>query len=149
MRVYYRIQPRTRMVIDTRYYFGRVHVSQSIDLDFHCVTFGIKPYFLCSCGKIVSTLFLRPDQPSAFRCRICLNLRYALNGINRHSAHGDTFYRTYWHMKMAKLEGTIKRRFYSNLMTRRFRSLCKGRWKWLTNEQEKMKLEERHKLATV
>ena len=74
---------------------GRTELTQAIELTRTAITFGLRRYFLCSCGRRVNSLYLKHGH---FACRHCHNLAYEITRlrvgtfaykINRHDKIED------------------------------------------------------------
>lgn len=68
-----------------------IGVNQVIEIQKQELLFGTRFFFKCRCGKRLNVLYLRSDLPY-FACRKCLNLKYYLTTINRHSLGRELFY---------------------------------------------------------
>lgn len=108
--------------------------SQIITLMTKPVGFGEKPFFFCvMCGQLRSKLYLRPDRvPNYFSCRMCLELRYELQNINRRGGIlAELSYRFNRGLKIQALWNRTKRKVYDNKVTKPFLRSILAEQKWL------------------
>lgn len=108
---------------------------QSIALSEVVATFGLRPYFLCSCGRQASVLYLPPDQ-GWFKCRSCANIAYESTRINRQSLNG-LLYAVHKLIKLADKRERIKRMYYAGQITKKGEGFMADYNKWQANTASK------------
>lgn len=105
-------------LVDITFNVGRQWIPQSIVVETWPVGYGLRRYWQCQCGKPCSILYLRPDHP-IFACRECLNLKYSLSYLNKHTKVGELLYRAHWANKAMDLQERISRVDYQGKYTRK------------------------------
>jgi len=93
--------------------------TQTIKIDTWPITFGMRRFLLCQCGRRCSTLYMRPDRPHAFTCRYCGDLKYGLSYLNKRTKAGRVFYAAHWMNKSMELQERIHRIDYRNMPTKK------------------------------
>jgi hypothetical protein len=120
---------------------NNLSLSQCIKLESQAIHFGLRPYFLCSCGSRCNILYLR-FHGFKFLCRKCNHLTYELcSTINRKARHGELFYHFNRWLKILDMEKQIKRLDYGNKLTRKARELVHAIDKWVINNEVREKIE--------
>jgi hypothetical protein len=69
---------KIRLVITNKLTF-----NQTVELTKMKITFGVRRYFLCTCGRKVNSLYFKNYT---FKCRYCHNLIYEIKGLRKGSA---------------------------------------------------------------
>lgn len=109
-------------LVDITFNTGRQWMTQSIVVETWPVGYGLRRYWQCQCGRPCSVLYMRPDHP-IFACRECLNLKYSLSYLNRHTKVGRLLYRAHWANKSMNLQESITRVDYGGKYTRKAANL--------------------------
>ncbi len=91
--------------------------NQNIELKEDIAMFGIRYFFLCSCGRKTTVLYL-PDGEYFFKCRECANIIYESQTINKHTMNG-LFWHTHQMIKLANRRERIKRMFYGGGLSKK------------------------------
>ena len=92
-------------------------VEQSIEIKEDIITFGIRPFFRCSCGKNATVLYM-PEDRNLFSCRECANIVYESQTINKHTMNG-LLWHTHRMIKLANQREKIKRMFYGGGLSKK------------------------------
>ena len=111
-------------LLDITFNVGRQWMTQSIVIETWPVGYGLRRYWQCQCGKSCSVLYLRSDS-HPFACRECLNLKYNLSYLNRHTKVGKLLYRAHWANRAIELQERISRIDYQGKYTRKATRLMK------------------------
>lgn len=88
--------------------------SQEIEVEEDIITFGIRPFFLCSCGHKAAVLY-KPPGKTLFGCRKCNNIIYESSRISKHTIHGQL--RRF--MKLDEKKQKIERMFYNGHLSQK------------------------------
>lgn len=96
-------------------------VDQKIEIEEDIVTFGIRPFFKCSCGKNATVLYMTGDR-NLFSCIDCSNIIYESQRLNRHTMKG-LFYYSSRLLKLFIKREKIKRLFYGGKLSRKGKKL--------------------------
>ena len=138
--VSFRIKADKVPALVLKYPVGENAFSQEVRIKTSPTIFGQRPYLSCSCGR-KGSLYLRPGI-SFWQCRVCLNLRYGLQRINKRTYLGILLYYLNRHLKIEWLALKIKRVKYRGKATRRARSLVNSRRKWGLDMSKRARIEE-------
>ena len=91
--------------------------DQEIEIEEDVVTFGIRSFFKCSCGKNATVLYMTENR-NLFSCIDCANIIYESQTINKHTMNG-----LLWHahkmIKLANRREKIKRMFYGGGLSKK------------------------------
>lgn len=123
--------PGNRPKVEVKLIYRDFVQRQEVYLAGKQITFGVRPYLLCTCGRAVVKLYHRPRY-YGFGCRKCENLKYKLQNINKRSGWGRI---SYWTNRMKRLE-EVKAGFrgkpltYRGRATKRFRAFIHNKFKW-------------------
>ena len=98
--------------------------EQRIRLTESELTFGPRSWFICSCDRIVSKLYL-PRNTNEFRCRHCNNLAYELTTLNKKSKIGQYGYITNRRLKLMNTREKIRTIIYNGKLTERINRFLK------------------------
>ncbi|MEA1962913.1 MAG: hypothetical protein U9M94_01590 [Patescibacteria group bacterium] len=104
-------------------------ITQEINLSESVVSFGVRSYFHCECGRDVSVLYLPSSKQSLFKCRICSNISYESCNINKNSMNG-LLYAIYSLVKLADKREKIERIHYAGKLTKKGQALVVEHNKW-------------------
>ena len=96
-------------------------IEQSIEMEEDVITFGIRPFFKCSCGKNSTVLYL-PENRNIFSCRECANITYESQRLNRQTMNG-LFYYSSRILKLFEAREKINRMFYGGKLSRKGKKL--------------------------
>ena len=96
-------------------------IDQKIEIEEDVITFGIRPFFRCSCGKNATVLYMTGNR-NLFSCRDCSNITYESQRLNRHTMNGQ-FYYTSKLLKLFNEREKIDRMFYGNKLSRKGKKL--------------------------
>jgi len=107
-------------IVNLSFLFRNSWHTQTIHLDELPLGYGIRPFFLCSCGYRAGKLYLGPNEYS-FKCRTCARLYYESTSINPSSLVGAMGYRLHRIFKADILKTKVKRITYRGRYTRRAR----------------------------
>ena len=92
---------------------------QELNIEWVEITYGSRPYFLCSCGLRVSKLYL-PHNGNEFKCRKCHGLQYQLTTFNRYSIAGRELYKANRFQKLIASRESMGRILYNGNYTKKF-----------------------------
>ena len=95
--------------------------DQEVEIEEDVVTFGIRSFFKCSCGKN-ATVFYMPHGRNSFSCRECSNVGYESQRLNRHTMQG-LFYYSSRLLKLFEAREGMGRMFYGGKLSRRGKKL--------------------------
>jgi hypothetical protein len=98
--------------------------EQRIRLTESELTYGPRSWFICSCDRVVSKLYL-PRNTNEFRCRHCHNLAYELTTLNKKSKIGQYGYITNRRLKLMNTREKIRTIIYNGKLTERFNRFLK------------------------
>ena len=93
---------------------------QAVPLALQQITYGLKTYFVCECGKRCSKLFCHPQILYMFKCAKCHNLRYKLSSIYRQGRIGMQMYMLEQFNKFIDNGKKCPRIFYNGKETKPF-----------------------------
>ena len=96
-------------------------VSQEVKIEEDIITFGIRPFFRCSCGKNATVLYMTENR-NMFSCIDCSNISYESQRLNRHTMQG-LFYYSSRLLKLFKAREKIGRMFYAGKLSRKGKKL--------------------------
>jgi len=102
--------------------------TQQIELEIRPITFGMRWYFTCRCGKLCNVLYL-PLNNNFFACRECYNLTYESCRINKNTLNNLPYY-TSRLIKLHEKRKQITHPIYKNKYTKRMNNLIKISEKW-------------------
>ena len=109
--------PKTILLFLKRKADSSEGVDQKIEIEEDVVTFGIRPFFKCSCGKNATVLYMTENR-NLFSCIDCANIIYESQTINKHTMNG-----LLWHahkmIKLANRREKIKRMFYGGGLSKK------------------------------
>jgi hypothetical protein len=104
-------------------------IKNRIEIDEEVISFGIRPFLVCDCGRRCNKLYLRPGH-DLFACRHCLNLVYELTTISKESLVGSISYKLNRAFKIDDMNLNVKRITYAGKLTRRARRVVTLAGKW-------------------
>jgi len=93
---------------------GKKLSEQTIELDKKRITFGIRRYFKCACGREVNSLYLKGGR---FACRHCHELIHEITRLHK----GTFFYKLNRTFKIKSAEHLVGNVNYGGKMTRKAR----------------------------
>ena len=96
-------------------------IDQKIEIEEDPATFGIRPFFKCSCGKNATVLYM-PHGRKSFSCRDCSGIIYESQRLNKHTMKG-LFYYTSKLLKLFNEREKIDRMFYGGKLSRKGKRL--------------------------
>ena len=92
---------------------------QELVLEWNDITYGKRPYFICSCGHRSAKLYL-PIHSHEFKCRECHQLQYQLSSFNRNSVGGKSLYKFNRLQKLSNSRADMARILYNGNYSKRF-----------------------------
>ena len=95
--------------------------DQEVEIEEDVITFGIRPFFRCSCGKNATVLYMTENR-NLFSCRDCSNIAYESQRLNRHTMQG-LFYYSSRLLKLFEAREKIDRMFYAGKLSRKGKRL--------------------------
>lgn len=95
---------------------------QKILLSNHQLTYGMRTYLTCGCGKRTNTLYFKN---TFFACFDCHKLRYKSTTINSRSDHGRMLYLQNKRLELIEMRENIPRPLYKSKWTKRFKRFLK------------------------
>ncbi|MSU60404.1 MAG: hypothetical protein EXS52_00615 [Candidatus Staskawiczbacteria bacterium] len=93
---------------------------QGLNFEWVNLTYGIRAYFLCSCGVRVGKLYV-PIGGTELKCRKCYHLQYFLTTFNKNSVAGMQIYKMNRLQKLADSRANMGRILYDGEYTKRFK----------------------------
>ena len=96
-------------------------VDQEVEIEEDVVTFGVRPFFRCLCGKNATVLYMTENR-NLFSCRDCSNITYESQRLNRHTMRGLFCYSSRL-LKLFEARGKIDRMFYGGKLSRKGKKL--------------------------
>ena len=103
--------------------------KQTVFLDSQKITFGIKVYFLCSCGRRCLKLYNRKSS-YGFGCRLCQKLDYAIRHLNRRGTFGAVSYYLNRAQKIMEMKAKVRRIVHNGNPTRKALVVIRAIEKW-------------------
>lgn len=104
-------------------------IKNIIEIDEEVISYGIRPFLVCDCGRRCNKLYLRPSH-DLFACRHCLNLVYELTTINKDSLVGSLSYKLIRAFKLDDANAKVRCITYNGKLTRRARRVVAMAGKW-------------------
>ena len=92
-------------------------VDQKIEIEEDSITFGVRLFLRCQCGKSITVLYM-PHGRNSFSCRECSNITYESQRLNRHTMKG-LFYYSSRVLKLFRDREKINRMFYAGKLSRK------------------------------
>jgi hypothetical protein len=129
MEVHYQIVPGKRPHVILNYFKNGRFEKDMVYLASQKITFGVKVYFLCTCGRKCLKLFTRKSC-YGFGCRNCQNLGYEIHKFNRRGTWGALAFYINRHQKIELMKLGVKHVSYRGRMTRRATAVLKALKKW-------------------
>ncbi len=96
-------------------------INQRIEIEEDPITFGIRPFFKCSCGKNATVLYMTGNR-NLFSCIDCSNIIYESQRLNRHTMKG-LFYYSSRVLKLFKAREKIDRMFYGGKLSKKGKNI--------------------------
>lgn len=122
-------------------------MEQNIELEEYPITFGIQPFFVCACGKLARVLY-KPHCENTFKCRMCGNITWESQRLNRHTLWGELYY-AHRLIKLAKMREDIKRMHYNGGYSRKARRFMELYAKFSSEVSRKTRVKTENRLFSA
>jgi hypothetical protein len=86
--------------------------NQAIKISKKLITFGVRRYFQCDCGRMVNSLYLKDGS---FKCRHCHDLAYEVTRFRK----GSWLYRINRRERIQAAQHQVRNISYKNVYTRK------------------------------
>lgn len=152
LRVFYNIDPnRIPKFLKIKFQNEKIDygvAEQNIEIEEDIITFGIRPFFTCTCGKFCTVLY-KPERENIFKCRFCHNITYESQRLNKRTLQGVLYYASRL-IKLAERRERIKRMFYGGGLSRKGRRFTElyNQWSGQISTEARIKAEN-HILAVA
>ena len=106
-KVYMSVDPANDSKIRVRIITDKASLNQAIEIVYKRITFGLRRYFLCRCGRMVNSLYLKNG---ILKCRHCHQLAYEITRLRK----GTFLYRINRISKIKSIEHQTRNLFYGD-----------------------------------